>query len=74
MKSTEAQLRARKNYYEKHKEYYKNKSNEGQKKMRLERNIYKKKCEDVLSYVKSNDFIYDANYVKQEKIIEILDK
>lgn len=71
MKSTEAQLRARKKYYEKHKDYYLEKSKENQKKNRAERNIYKKKCEDAIKLIEET---MDLNKEYPQKLLEILKK
>lgn len=45
--ATEAQKRASRKYMMAHREYYSVKSNESAKRMRRERKMYRKRCEDA---------------------------
>lgn len=48
---TEAQKRASEKYRKKHMDYYCKKSGENAKKMRMERHMYKNRCEEGLAYI-----------------------
>jgi len=49
--TTEAQKRASKKYREKHMDYYREKSAENAKRVRIERHMYKNRCEEGLAYI-----------------------
>lgn len=50
--STEAQKKAHRKYYLSHKEYYREKSKEGMRRVYKERKDYKNRCEETLGYLK----------------------
>lgn len=52
--STEAQKRASRKYYEKHRAYYSKKSNEYSKKVRQERDKYKARVEELERLMKND--------------------
>ena len=54
MKSTEAQKRAARKYYEKHKDYYREKTKENIKKIRRERREYKRIIDEAIEYYKTH--------------------
>lgn len=49
--ATEAQKRASEKYRKSHKEYYSRKSAESAKRVRMERHMYKNRCEEGLAYI-----------------------
>lgn len=65
--STEAQKRASKNYYLKHKQYYSDKSNESIKKIRRERKEYKARIDKAIEFIEKAGL---SNYEKE--LYEIL--
>ena len=68
--STEAQKRASRKYYLKHKEYYSKKSSEDVKKTRYERKKYKSMVEkaiNCINYYAIEDDDYSKIYNEEEK-------
>lgn len=55
--STEAQKRASRNYYLKHKEYYSKKSGEYVKNMRKEKSDYKERIDKAIEYIQNENNI-----------------
>ena len=49
--TTEAQKRASEKYRKKHMDYYREKSAESAKRVRMERHMYKNRCEEGLAYI-----------------------
>lgn len=70
--TTEAQRRASRKYYEQHKDYYREKSKESMKKIRIKRRAYENRIADTLNYLrelKSNA----PDEIALKKIEEILE-
>lgn len=59
--STEAQKKASKKYYETHRDYYRQKSLEDAKKVRIEKNIFKKRIDEAIEYIETFSG-YDNNF------------
>lgn len=64
MATTEVQKRASKKYYEKHKDYYRMKSNESMKRIRIERHDYKARCGQLEKENNELRLIYRRTYKK----------
>ena len=75
MKTTQAQRKAQRKYYQKHKEYYKQKSLEDIKKVRYERKKYKNIINKLEKYMKDewNNNNYGAEYrIALSKVFNVL--
>lgn len=60
MKSTDAQKRAARKYYEKHKDYYREKTKENIKKIRRERREYKRRIDETTDELKTANVDLDS--------------
>ena len=68
MKSTDAQKRAARKYYEKHKDYYREKTKENIKKIRRERREYKRRIDETTDELKTANV--DLDNIQLCEIIE----
>lgn len=70
---TEAQKRASEKYRKKHMDYYCKKSGENAKKMRMERHMYKERCENALEFVKEKLKVFEWYDTDMYYLIGLLD-
>ena len=71
--ATEAQKRASEKYRKSHKEYYSRKSAENVKKVRMERLMYKERCESALEFVKEKLKVFEWYDTDMYYLIGLLD-